>query len=48
MINIIFRNNTMIIILAIERLNRILILIILTIQSLLKGLMVCLVQCAMS
>jgi hypothetical protein len=41
MINIIFRNNTMIRILAIEPLNRILILIILTIKSLL-------VQCAVS
>jgi multisubunit Na+/H+ antiporter MnhF subunit len=36
MINIIFRNNTMIRILAIELLNRILILIILMIKSLLK------------
>jgi hypothetical protein len=42
MINIIFRNNTLIIILAIELLNRILILIILMIKSLLKKLMVCL------
>jgi hypothetical protein len=36
MINIIFRNNTMITILAIELSNRILILIILMIKSLLK------------
>jgi multisubunit Na+/H+ antiporter MnhF subunit len=36
MINIIFRNNTVVRILAIELLNRILILIILTIKSLLK------------
>jgi multisubunit Na+/H+ antiporter MnhF subunit len=36
MINIIFRNNTMIRILAIELLNRILILIILMIKSLLE------------
>jgi multisubunit Na+/H+ antiporter MnhF subunit len=42
MVNIIFRNNTMIRILAIELLNRILILIILMIKSLLKKLMVCL------
>jgi hypothetical protein len=42
MINIIFRNNTMIRILSIELLNRILILIILMIKSLLKKLMVCL------
>jgi multisubunit Na+/H+ antiporter MnhF subunit len=42
MINIIFRNNTMIRILAIELLNKILILIILTIKSLLKKLTVCL------
>jgi hypothetical protein len=40
-INIIFRNNTMIRILAIELLNRILILIILMIKSLLKKLMLC-------
>jgi multisubunit Na+/H+ antiporter MnhF subunit len=40
MINIIFRNNTMIRILAIELLNRILILILM-IKSLLKQLMVC-------
>jgi hypothetical protein len=37
MINIIFRNNTMIRILAIELLNRIVILIILIIKSLLKN-----------
>jgi hypothetical protein len=42
MINIIFINNTMIRILAIELLNRILILIILMIKSLLKKVMVCL------
>jgi hypothetical protein len=42
MINIIFRNNTMIRILAIELLNRILILIILMIKCLHKNLMVCL------
>jgi hypothetical protein len=42
MIDVIFRNNTMIRILAIGLLNRILILIILTIQSLIKKLMVCL------
>jgi uncharacterized membrane protein len=41
-INNIFRNNTMIRILAIELLNRNLILIILMIKSLLKKLMVCL------
>jgi hypothetical protein len=40
MINIIFRNNKIIRILAIELLNRILILIILIIKSLLKKLMV--------
>jgi multisubunit Na+/H+ antiporter MnhF subunit len=40
MINIIFGNNTMIRILAIELLNRILLLIILIIKSLLKKLMV--------
>jgi hypothetical protein len=40
MINIIFKNNTMIRILAIELLNRILILIILITKSLLKKLMV--------
>jgi hypothetical protein len=40
MINIIFRNNTTIGILAIELLNRILIFIILMIKSLLKKLMV--------
>jgi hypothetical protein len=40
MFNIIFRNNTMIRILAIELLNRLLILIILMITSLLKELMV--------
>jgi hypothetical protein len=42
MINIIFRNNRMIRILVIKLLNRILILIILMIKSLLKKLMVCL------
>jgi hypothetical protein len=42
MINIIFINNIMIRILVIEVLNRILILIILMIKSLLKKLMVCL------
>jgi hypothetical protein len=42
MINIIFRNNTLIRILAIELLNIILILVILMIKSLLKKLMVCL------
>jgi hypothetical protein len=42
MINILFRNNTVIRILAIERLNRISTLIILMIKSLLKKLMVCL------
>jgi hypothetical protein len=41
MINIIFRNNTMIRIVAIELLNRILILIILMIKPLFKKLMVC-------
>jgi hypothetical protein len=41
MINIIFRNNTVIRILAIELLNRILIFIILMIKYLLKKPMVC-------
>jgi hypothetical protein len=42
MINIIFRNNIVIRILAIQLLNRILILIMLMIKSLHKKLMVCL------